>query len=273
MDVDKDTKQLIEERVKNLKSGWAKNHLKIDMLYPIRKKEEDKATIKKEVEHCEKVLTEIEGMVKDLKKSVNHITDQTLICACYLILGKLINTYKAIFVLARLGHNQEVMELVRSASENNDLAVLFCLDEKQTYLPRWFNGDIIQHGSYRELMDSIFVKSDIPPSIKGRVDHKKLTNTIYRVMSKYTHCSYAALLDSIDVFREDFDFDSYAGFHYVNESWHMLSSALGNTIVVLKAVYSVLRDDVGYEKADQLLLQFAGERTEQDLRDLLDRIT
>jgi hypothetical protein len=61
-----------------------------------------------------------------------------------------------------------------------------------------------------------------------------MANDIYRMLSKYTHCSYAALMDCIDVYTHDYDWNRYAGFHYTEHNMHELRSTMTATILAFK---------------------------------------
>ncbi len=90
-------------------------------------------------------------------------------------------------------------------------------------------------------------------------------------MSKYTHCSYSALLDCLDVFNEDFDWNGYSGAHYTRDYMDALDSAMTATLIALKMTYSELKDIVNYEKVDKVLISFAGAMNEESLKDLIPK--
>jgi hypothetical protein len=74
---------------------------------------------------------------------------------------------------------------------------------------------------------------------------------IYGALSKFNHMSYAAIVDSIDVFERDFDTRRVAGFYRANMG--TLPSTKGEIramIVTMKQLYLSLGDNVAARELD-----------------------
>ena len=76
---------------------------------------------------------------------------------------------------------------------------------------------------------------------------------IYGLYSLYTHSSYAALFDAIDVFYEDYDFNRNAGFHYTAKYLHVIDSLAINILLSLKNVFIKCTDLNGVLETENLL--------------------
>ena len=184
--------------------------------------------------------------------------------------SKIINTFKAVFVLSRLGFSHEVMELNRSITESNELISLFHLKKEEKHLSKWFDGEIIDNGISRDAMSSLMSTGEVLEYLqKNNLDPKTMMSGIYRVMSKYNHCSYAAILDSVDVFNEDFDFHQYAGFHFTENNTHMTKTALSGTLTAIRIIYLELQDQKGSEKVKSLQEELFGESTGERYKRLI----
>ena len=266
-----EAKKFIEEKTAIINSGRAKKYLLQDMLYPVREKENNIKNLEIEIAKIEKALNFIENLVKGLKNRIGKITDRTLICASYLILCKIIYTFRALIILARNGFSHEVMELVRSIEENTDLISLFHHDKIGDYLNKWYDGEIINNSKSRLAIAKFMSDNSIPELKNNKFDLKKIIDNIYRMMSQYTHCGYGALIDAIDPFEEDFDFQRRAGFHFTLNNFHMVRSAMISTITALKIVFGEIGDMPNYEEINKLLIDFRGMTNEEALAILKQR--
>lgn len=198
----------------------------------------------------ESVHSQIEEKARELKNLIPDITEQTVLCATYLIYGKILQTWKAIFLLAKKGYNFEIMEFNRSIIENLDLIHVFYLDKNSTNLKKWFGGEIITNKVGRELVHEFVVNG--PVNTHGLSPYE-MANDVYRGFSKYTHCSYVALLESVDVFNEDFDWNKYAGSYYALKNISALEGTMTSMLVALKHTYMELKDSGNYETVDKIL--------------------
>lgn len=272
MNIIEQTKKLIQERISKLKSHSAKAFFGHNLLYPEHQRKRDLAQAQLEIQKLQTIHVEMVGRIKKLKDLISDITEQTPICAIYLIYGKVLQTWEAIFLLASRGDNFNIMELTRSIGENIDLIKAFHLDKEEKYLRKWFEGEIIEHGISRELEHQFLIEGKLKSIEENNLSPRDMTKDIYRVQSKYTHCSYAALLDCVDVFNEDFDWNGYAGAHYTLHNIHALKSAMTATLITLKMTYLELGDNVNYTQVDKILVEFSGPLDEASLTSLIPKI-
>lgn len=273
MSINKQITQLIQERIAKLKTHEAKKYFKQDVLYPNKQKRKDIANIQEEISKLKLIHRQIRCRIKKIKNLIPDITDQSTLCAVYLIYGKILQTWEAIFFLALRGYNFDIMELTRSISENLGLIKTFHLDKEQEHLKQWFRGKIIVDRVSRKLEDKFIKNGVVKPIIEeNNLSPYDIATDVYSVFSNYTHCSYAALLDSVDVFNEDFDWNLYAGSHYTLHNIDALKNSMAATLITLKMTYLEIRDVVSYEEINKMLISFAGPMDEQSLRDLIPEI-
>src|SRR6266496_1927025 len=100
--------------------------------------------------------------------------------------------------------------LEASSEESPDL--FLGEEENSSILKKWFSGDIVENRDARDAADK-FVNQDLS-IIGAQIAFKEAKAHMYRILSLYTHNTYAALLDSYDVYHKDFDFGKISGFHY-----------------------------------------------------------
>ena len=272
MNLNEEIKKLIEDRVYKLKTHIGKNYLKQNLLYPEQQKNNDLVQIQKEVIRLQAVHSQIKDRIKKFKEFIPDITEQTVFCAVYLVYGKILQTWEAIFLLSLRGYNFDVMELTRSISENIDLIKVFHLDKDEKYLKQWFEGNIIEHKVARQLEDKFLKEVGLKIIEEHNLSPYDMATDVHRTFSKYTHCSYAALLDSVDVFNEDFDWNGYASTHYTLHNIHALKSAMTATLITLKMTYLELGDMQSSVRVDEMLTFFAGPLDEDSLKSLISKI-
>src|SRR3972149_2930029 len=137
--------------------------------------------------------------------------------AAYILFGKISNGIQAIFILAENGLHYEAMELVRSNREAMDLIFYFLLgDDTSRDLKKWFDGEVIKNEIARNAFSKFL--SDELQKAGTTLPVNSMKSGIYSGLSGYSHVTYAALLDSIDVYHQDFDFERIAGYHYTKAS-------------------------------------------------------
>jgi len=273
MGINKQITQLIQERIAKLKTHNGKKYLNQDILYPDKQKRKDIVNIQEEIDKLKFIHCQIRCKIKKIKNLIPDITDQSTLCAVYLIYGKILQTWEAIFFLASKGYDFNTMELTRSISENLGLIKTFHLDKKQKHLKQWFQGKIIVGRVSRKLEDKFIKDSVVKPIIEENdLSSYDMATDIYGVFSNYTHCSYIALLDSVDVFNEDFDWNLYAGSHYTLHNIHVLKSFMAATLITLKMTYGEIGDVNSYEEVNKMLISFAGPMDKQSLKNLIPKI-
>ncbi len=272
MSLDEKIKQLIQDRVAKMRAHRGRKYFEQNPSYPQQQQGKDLQDIQEKLKGLESIHFQIEEKVRKLKSLIPEISEQTTLCAVYLIYGKVLQTWEAIFLLARRGYNFEIMELTRSINENLDLIHTFHLDKEQTHLKKWFEGEIITNRVARRLSDEFIKKGSIKSVEEHGLSPYSMATDVYRGFSKYTHCSYAALLDSVDVFNEDFDWNRYGGAHYTLRNMEALKNAMVTTLIALKMTYMELKDPESYKEVDNILVEFAGPMDEQSLKDLIPRV-
>lgn len=272
MDVDKHAKDLIQKRIKQIKESNAKKYLMIDMLFPEKQKKKDEAAINQALFKIEGVYSQFKAEIKNLKLQIPDITEQTVKCAVYLVYGKVCHTWEAVFILAKNGFNFEVMELARSINENLDLIQVFHLDKTGKHLADWFDGKIIDNKTARQIEHDFIIKGDLPSIKEHDLSPYDMSTDVYRVLSKYTHCSYVALLDSVDVYSHNFDWNKYGGFYYVNHNFHEIESTMISTLITLKLTLQETGDHANFDKVNKLLVETFGEHNEETLKKLIPKI-
>lgn len=269
MSLDIKIKNLIVDRLARIRSHKAKYHMIADLLHPARQQKQDIEQINEQLSRLKIIHNELVPKIKELKKLVPDITDQSALCAVYLIYGKVLQTWESIFLLASRGHNFDTMEFIRSIAENLDLIHTFHLDKSNKYLKQWFEGEIIPHGVSRKIGAEFIEKGKIKAIEEGKLSPQKMATDVYRGFSKYTHCSYGALLDCIDVFNEDFDWNRYAGAHWTLNNIHALENTMVTTLVTLKMTYMAIADPVRFDEVNKILTDFAGPMDDASLAELM----
>lgn len=189
MSIDEKIKKLIQDRIAKLKTHVAKQFFEQNPHYPQQQRLKDMEEIREEIEKLKSIHSQIKEEVKKLKKLIPDITEQTTLCAVYLIYGKVLQTWEAVFLLAERESNFDVIELIRSINENLDLIKAFHLDKEEKYLKRWFEGEIIDNGVSRKLIDEF--SKEMTPEFEEKygLSLYDLSKDVYRTFSKYIHCS------------------------------------------------------------------------------------
>lgn len=269
MTLDEKIKNLISDRLAKLRSHRGRMAMLANPLYPAQRKKKDMDQISEKLAPLREIHAKLVPRVKKLKELVPDITEQSTMCAIYLLYGKVLQTWDSIFLLASHGHGFDIMEFRRSIGENLDLIHTFHLDESGEHLKKWFEGEIILHSVSRNIADEWLKKGKIKEVEEGKLTPKQMAVDIYRGFSRYTHRSYVALLDCIDPFNEDFDWDLNAGAHWTLNNMHALEAAMVTTLIALKMTYRALRDDTSYTEVDKMLVNFAGPMDEASLKQLM----
>lgn len=238
---------------------------------PIFEREANKREATRLGQQFESTFDKILPLIKRLRGRIPRITDQTNLTAVYLLLGKVSNTWRAVFSLVKEGCHQEVIELLRSINENLDLVSLFLIEgDNGPSLRKWFDGAIIKNAKARDAIDRFFDEKRGELGLKS-IPFKKAKDAVYGGLSKYSHGSYAALLDSVNVYDRDFDFDKVAGFHYtLHSSIPFIQTMLTTTIVELKHIYTELNEPEMFGALDALYKEINPQLSEKRLNTLID---
>ncbi len=170
--------------------------------------------------------------------------------ASYLLFCQAVQHFEAIFVLAARGLSIQACEMLRAIGEALDLIPLF-LEERQDHpkLKKWFEGEIIPNREAREAAHRFINEDRNEPW-----PVKETKAGIYDALSRYSHMSYAAVLESVDVYARDFDWRRVSGFHYANVgSLPFAREMLIATITTLKQFYRFhLGDEESFRKLEQI---------------------
>lgn len=257
VEVEQSTKERIAKYIEQEKTVI--NYLKRDPNAPQRQRETDQKYIATEIKKLESIFDEITPYIFKIRECISNVLDQNKLTASYFLFGKIFQSWQALFLLTREGFHYEVMELLRSIRESADLMFFFmCDDDSSLDLKKWFEGKIVSNEKARKAMHDFMNEEASKVGITLPVGEMKAG--IYGVLSKYTHVSYSALLDSFNVFRRDFDFERVSGFHYTRKS--SLPYAQGEMhglIIALKYFYQSVGDNNSYKKLDLILRKIAPE--------------
>lgn len=255
---EKEREERILKRIKKLKERKGYYAFSMDFGLPERTKQLKKHQIEENIKRFELILPKIKILIKSIKKDyVPVIWEQNAITAAYLLTAKAYGNLESLILFAKQGRNFEIIELARSGQESLDLAFLFLEDGQDEKLKEWFKGKIISNWEAREALNNAINSQNQSTETLPMYDVKTY---IYNIYSGYTHSSYAALLDAIDVFHEGYDFEGISGYHYTLKN---LDIAIDNLVVSLllcvKNVYLKQRNPNGMDDVDNLLKQMGNQ--------------
>lgn len=252
----------IQERINKLKKRKGYYYFLSNIAYPENERKRLKYQVQKSLEVIEKNLPEIKKIAKSIKKLIPHIWEQNAITAVYLLLGKAYSNLETIILLSKEGHNLETVELARSANESLDLAFLFLEEGNEEKLQNWFKGKIISNSEARKAFDRV-LNTEILHSPKLPVGDAK--TDVYDIYSEYTHSGYGALLDAVDVFHEDFDYERISGFHYTLRNFEEITKNLATSILLeLKNVFLKYKDLDSFDKVEKILNEVGNPRVSKE---------
>lgn len=218
---------------------------------PERKKEFDQHKVGMMIDDLQGFYDEIIPHARYAKKHVPDVLGQDRLSAAYLLIGKSLQGMSASLLLARKGFNYQVMELTRSGRESMDLASKFLASKNDDRdVKNWFAGKVIGNSlsrdSLHEFVNDSGLGDDLPVA--------SMKAGIYGGLSNYTHSTYMALLDSYDVFKDDFDFDLQAGLHLVAETAApYLLTELAGVAITLKHFFIEVGDQSAFDAVDEIL--------------------
>ncbi len=164
------------------------------------------------------------------------------------------------------------MEIVRSSQEALDLAFYFLdSDDTNPDLIKWFEGKIVGNEVARKQYQKY---SDNQEKPNEKIPFDEVKAGIYGMLSSYTHVSYGALLDSFDVFNDDFDFERIAGYHYTAVSSLPYVKMLTESIIIgLKHFYAKIGDQKSYMELDVILKKLSPDISNQEnIDDLTEKV-
>lgn len=252
--VKKNVKFIIEDNRRAIKSSQPKLALKADPGLLIKdqlaSKQQTDAVLSKIQQQYEELLP----FVKDLRKHIKDITEESPICAVYLLLSHAIQDWNSVFLLAKNG-DLTLQIVVRSIKESIALVDLFVLeyrDGKSASLDKWFSGKIIGHSICRDAQEKFFAEV----SGNTEIDTKSMATQIYQSESLAVHVSYSTMLECVSPFTEDFDFSGRTQYFRAYHATLYAKGTMDAMNIALKLVYlSLMKDSGGYESLDKILVK------------------
>ena len=205
--------------------------LSTDLTIPAREAQANRAVIVAEVAHLSELFeTRVFPLVKQSRKHVPDILARDERAACYWLIGKVANNWRAVFLLAKEGMHYEVMECMRSIHESIWLSSYFIIGNPSE-LAKWFNGEIVNPGKTRKHIHTWMNEEAKNLGQSQSMPIEEVLSGMYAVLSRYSHSSYAAMLDCYEAWHDDFDFDRMAAFHYlVTTGLPYMHSSLRSTV-------------------------------------------
>jgi len=246
-------KKLIDGHLRKIKNNKQREaHFKKDPRLPDKIKIDDQYIIEEYVGSLKEVYNKLFPFVRNIRTSyVLDITDNNLNCAIYLLLCHVFETWKTVFLVAKNGMNAQMIILVRHIIETLDLVNFFIIKgEESKDLKRWFSGEIISNKKSRKAIRS-FMEENV--KVKNEIDFYNVKTYIYSILSQYPHSGYCILLESVDVFKKDFDFNNYSSFHFTKTNMGYTNEIMNLTIITMKLVFEYLKDGKTYAELDSIL--------------------
>ena len=220
--------------------------------YPEESKNKDRSEVVSKIRSLTHTTNRAETCLKDFKSLyVDKPWNQDKNTAAYLLIGRSLSSLKSIYILAQEGKYIETIELSRSAQESLDLAFTLTEEGNESQLHNWFLGKTISHKHSRKSLDRAV--NTIRPR-DDQVPYADLKAYVYGIYSKYTHTSYIVLLETIDIFHEDIDFNNVAGFHYLNKFFSaVVKQLLFSILLQLKGQFSRNKNNSAVETINTLI--------------------
>jgi hypothetical protein len=263
-------KEFIASRINDIERKKGHAFAKLFPHLVERQKARELLSLQKDCDTLEKHLPEIEGLIKSIFPYIGSITEQTKIAASYLLLGKAFCFLTTSLKLAKDGNNLEMMELSRSAKEALGLVILFLEDENKELLNKWFNGKIISNSVAREFQHKM-LNERLSKISTDDMPVNEMLKEDYRVMSHYTHSSYAGLLDAVDIFSLNFDFDKNAGYHYSKNNFHILQDLFLKLLMQLRNIFMHLKNKELYAQASDLCKLFTPSVSNEEMLKIVEK--
>ena len=249
--VKNDISHIINDNIRAIKNPYTK----LELLQNPNILKELEQDYKNEIEslmlELEKQYNDIIPFIKDLKKYVKDITEQTFFSAIYLLSNSILSIFSSIKILANKWEYISIMTLLRKLDEAATLCNLFsieCNENNPNNLNKWFSWKIINHKIWREKTDKL------PEWIN--VDFEALQSYLYQMTSQAAHNWYSSLLESISPFTEEYD-NKLTWYYRTISALKMTLWWITEFIIALKWIYLfIIKDSVTYDKLDLLLNKF-----------------
>lgn len=268
---DETPEEYIKNRVADIDQKKGYLYAQAQPEFPAIDKARSIAAINELCDEIEKILPEVETLIRRIFPHIASIAEQTKVAAAYLLIGRAYTNLKTAILVCRHGRNLEAMELSRSGKEALDLAMLFWDDNNKALLEKWFKGKIIGNVDAREYHHEHLNRELADFYDNEEQPIKEMMGAGYKIMSSYTHSGYAGLLDSVDVFRLDYDFEEQSGYHYCVDNFHIVEDLLIKILLNLKNSFLYLKDQRSFEAADKLFKPFDNGLTKEQMMKVMAR--
>lgn len=257
------SKKIIEKAIISNREAIKQNGPKMDLLQNpdmlLIHNAKDKIQINLLLSQLQKQLSELLPFVKKIKLHIVDITENTHICAIYLLLCNVFDVWLSFFILAKEGKSSAAGSLIRVIKEGIMQVDLFsteALKGDYTNLNKWFGGEIIEHGKGREKVSN-FLEGNL---LAQEGSLKNLSTHIYQIESQASHNAYETILESVSPFSEDYDFDGYTEYYRTIAWLRYAVGSLEATNITLKMVYTtVINDEEAWKKLDDILIKYNPE--------------
>ena len=184
---DETPEEYIENRLADINQNRGFNYTKIHPEFPDIEKARNFQKINLLCDEIEKVLPDIERLIRKIKSHMSSVTEQTKVAAVYLLFGRAYSNLQTALLACRSGKNVEAMELSRSGKEALDLIFLFLDDNNKPLLDKWFKGKIIENSKAREFQHEYINKELAETFGNEEQPIKEMLSSGYKIMSNYTH--------------------------------------------------------------------------------------
>jgi len=245
----KEVSQRLQDKIDKLKTGKGKRAYQQNPHIIAHYNQENASEINDKVKKLEPVVDQIELLIRDLRKYISNIWDHDEKVASYMLLGRALSNLRVAIDLAKKGKCIEMVDLARSAHEAIDLIFIFTNEKGKKHLDDWFKGETINNKKAREILGQLINEIN-----EQDQKYYEMKTKVYGIYSMYSHSNYPALFDYIDVFREDFDFESVSGFHYANRYFDPIVVQLViNILFALKNIHAFTADEKAISVVETLL--------------------
>lgn len=254
-DSKKDIAFLISDNRRAIKNPLAKEAFKRNPNIISQDTEKSKQEIQQILPLLENHFRELLPFIKDLKGYVSDITEETYICAIYLLLSHASQDWISLFNLAKIG-DYGSFAFIRLIKEVTALSDLFTLDftkKEKKNIEKWFSGGIIGHAICREARNEFVGKDGMVSDDKM----KKMDTKIYQMESLVVHGSYVTMLESVSPFTEEFDFDGRTQYFRTSKGLLYAKGTMDAMNITLKFVYGfIIKDNRKYKQLDDILVKY-----------------
>lgn len=268
---DETPEEYVENRLADINQNKGFNYVQVHPEFTDIEKSRNVQKINLLCDEIEADLPNIERLIKKIKNHISSITEQTKVAAVYLLFGRAYSNLQTALLVCRNGKNMEAMELSRSGKEALDLLMLFLEDKNKPLLEKWFKGKIIGNVDAREFQHEHLNKELAETFGNEEQPIKEMLSSGYKIMSTYTHSGYAGLLDTVDVYRLDFDFHKQSGYHYSIDNFHIVQDLRNKIILQLKNTFLHLKDGEVFKEADSLFKSHDSGMTVEDMKRVISR--